>query len=275
MSNWNKEMHVKWIDTVTRWISYRSIEDNPDGLVKSSDELIDWMKNIGFDIETYQDPEAPYRPVIVATKPPEYGNNWIGFFHHYDVEPADEGNWNTNPWEAVLEDGLLYGRGIADNIGPLVQRLIILEEELPDCGLLFVIQGEEEIGSPWAHQIYPELELPEVKMWIDETGYFYKNGDQRILSVGESELLDRVTQRLFLENHSVGRGTRIRNRVMTKAFGENKCPCIAHLLKGTPYLAIGPNDDTVRVHGANEAMDTNLLSLSAAHIQIVFEEAVI
>lgn len=275
MNNWNKEMHEKWIETVTRWVSYRSIEDNPDGLKKCSDELIDWMKNIGFDIETYHDSKAPYRPVIVATKPPEYGNRWIGFFHHYDVEPADEENWKTDPWKAVLADGLLYGRGIADNIGPFVQRLIILEDNLPDCGLLFVIQGEEEIGSPWAHQIYPKLELPEVRMWIDETGYFYKNGDQRILSVGESELLDRITQRLFIENHSVGRGTRIRNRVMTKAFGENKCPCLAHLLKGAPYLAIGPNDDTVRVHGPNEALDTNLLSLSARHLQIAFEEAVI
>lgn len=274
MNDWTENMHTNWLETVTRWIAYRATEDNPEGLTDCSNELIEWMRQIGFTIEKHYDPKASYRPVIVATKPPVVGNKWIGFFHHYDVEPANEDTWDTNPWQAVLEDGLLYGRGIADNIGPFVQRLIMLDENLPDCGLIFVIQGEEEIGSPWAHEIYPKLNLPKVDLWIDETGYFYKNGDQRILSIGESNLMDRITQRLFLENHSAGRGTRIRNRVMTKAFGENKCPCIAHLLKDTPYLAIGPNDDTVRVHGDNEAIDTSLLSLSATHMRIVFEEAI-
>ena len=60
-----------------------------------------------------------------------------------------------------------------------------------DVGLLFVIQGEEEIGSPWAHQVYPTLELPDVDFWIDETGYFFKNGDQRVLYVGQIETIDR------------------------------------------------------------------------------------
>ena len=56
-----------------------------------------------------------------------------------------------------MSDGLLYGRGIADNIGPFTQRLICIEEQIPDVGLLFVIQGEEEIGSPGT-EIYPKLE---------------------------------------------------------------------------------------------------------------------
>ena len=210
MNDWTENMHTNWLETVTRWIAYRATEDNPEGLTNCSNELIEWMRQIGFTIEKHYDPKASYRPVIVATKPPVVGNKWIGFFHHYDVEPANEDTWDTNPWEAVLENGLLYGRGIADNIGPFVQRLIMLDENLPDCGLIFVIQGEEEIGSPWAHEIYPKLNLPKVDLWIDETGYFYKNGDQRVLSIGESNLMDRITQRLFLENHRVGRGTRIR-----------------------------------------------------------------
>ena len=273
MLEWNNAKHTQWIERVSRWISYKCIEDNPEGLKSCSNELINWFDKIGFDVKIFKDPNAPYRPVIVATKPPKTGMNWIGFFHHYDVEPANENAWKTNPWEAVVQEQELFGRGIADNIGPFVQRLIIIQESLPDCGLLFVVQGEEEIGSPWAHEIYPKLNLPKVKIWIDETGYFYKNGDQRILSIGNSELLDRITERLFIENHSNGIGTKIRNRVMTKAFGKNKCPCIAHLLQDTPYLAIGPNDDNVRVHGPNESLDLRLLPLSAKHLQIVFEEA--
>ena len=146
---------------------------------------------------------------------------------------------------------------------------------MPDVGLLFVIQGEEEIGSPWAHEVYQKLSFPEVQLWIEETGYFYKDGDQRILTVGESDLLNRITGRIVEANLVEGRDTKIRNRFLTKVLGEENCPCIVHLLGDTPYLAIGPNDDTTRVHGINEAIDTSLLPICATHLSIVFEEAIL
>ncbi len=272
MNYWTEEMNNKWIDVSSKWIGFKAIEDNPKGLKDASEMVINWMEQIGFEIETYVDDDAPYRPVIVAKKPPIHGNKWIGFFHHYDVEPADDNEWSSDPWNAKMSNGLLFGRGIADNIGPFAQRLICIEEQMPDVGLLFVIQGEEEIGSPWAHEIYPKLELPDVEFWIDETGYFFKNGDQRILYVGQHETIDRINHIISETNLEYGIETKVRNRVMSKAFGENKCPCIAHLQKGKPYLAIGPNDDSIRVHGVDEALNTSLLALSAKHLEIIFQE---
>jgi len=269
---WTEKTHQKWIDVSSKWISYQAIESNPDGLEKASKFLIEWMINIGFEIETYIDKNAPYRPIIVAKKEPKNCEKWIGFFHHYDVEPAVEEDWATNPWKPEIVEGNLVGRGIADNIGPFAQRLLILEDNMPDIGLLFVIQGEEEIGSPWAHQVYPNLVLPEVEFWIDETGYFYNNGDQRILSLGTNETIEYILQRITKHNQKNGIGTKVRNRFMTKAFGENKCPCITHLLKNKPYLAIGPNDDSIRVHGIDEGMKIALLRISAFHLGIIFEE---
>ena len=148
MNYWTEEMNNKWIDVSSKWIGFKAIEDNPKGLKDASEMVINWMEQIGFEIETYVDDDAPYRPVIVAKKPPIHGNKWIGFFHHYDVEPADDNEWSSDPWNAKMSNGLLFGRGIADNIGPFAQRLICIEEQMPDVGLLFVIQGEEEIGSP-------------------------------------------------------------------------------------------------------------------------------
>lgn len=267
-------MHAKWIETVSKWIARKAIEDNPEGLKLMADDLYYWLINMGFNIETHISPDATYRPIFIAKKPPKNSENWIGFFHHYDVEPIHN-EWDTNPWEAVMKDGFLYGRGIADNFGPLAQRIIQIEENMPDVGLLFVIQGEEEIGSPWAHEVYQNLSLPEVKLWIEETGYFYKDGAQRILTVGESELLNRITGRITEANQAGGRNTKIRDRFLTKVLGLENCPCIAHLLGDTPYLAIGPNDDTTRVHGNDEAIDTSLLPICADHLSIVFEEALL
>ena len=91
--------------------------------------------------------------------------------------------------------------------------------------------------------------------------------------MGQHETIDRINHIISETNLEYGIETKVRNRVMSKAFGENKCPCIAHLQKGKPYLAIGPNDDSIRVHGVDEALNTSLLALSAKHLEIIFQEA--
>ena len=81
------------------------------------------------------------------------------------------------------EGNRVFGRGISDNIGPFVQRLLVIEKEPIGNGIVFVIQGEEEIGSPFAQLAYPQLKLPKVSLWVEETGYFYKNGNNRVLII--------------------------------------------------------------------------------------------
>jgi acetylornithine deacetylase/succinyl-diaminopimelate desuccinylase-like protein len=270
IESWNDEMTQKWIETTSRWVSYQATESNTDGLKKFFDELSQWLGDIGFEMEFHIDEDAPYRPVIIAKRPPQEGFPWVGFFQHYDVEPIHS-EWKTDPWNLIQKGERVYGRGIADNIGPLAQRLLLFESMETDVGLLFVIQGEEEIGSPWAHELFAGLQLPEVELWVDETGYFYSNGDQRILVVGEGTLVDSIIENLTSLNSANGRGTKVRSRFMTKAFGLENCPCIAHLLGDSPYLAIGPNDDKTRVHGPNESMDINLLPICSEHLVAVLE----
>lgn len=80
-------------------------------------------------------------------------NRTLLFYNHYDVqppEPLDE--WTHPPFGAEIHDGKLFARGASDNKGDLVARLqaiSILEENggLP-CNIKFLIEGEEEIGSP-------------------------------------------------------------------------------------------------------------------------------
>jgi acetylornithine deacetylase/succinyl-diaminopimelate desuccinylase-like protein len=75
-------------------------------------------------------------------------------YHHYDVQPEDPVDaWHSPPFELTEHDGALYGRGAADDKGELVSRLAALQcyrsrhGELP-LGVKFVVEGEEEIGSP-------------------------------------------------------------------------------------------------------------------------------
>lgn len=76
------------------------------------------------------------------------------FYNHYDVQPPEPlDQWHSPPFAAEIRDGHLYARGAADNKGNLVARLAAVEAwravrgDLP-LDVLFVVEGEEEIGSP-------------------------------------------------------------------------------------------------------------------------------
>jgi hypothetical protein len=131
---------------------------------------------------------------------------------------------------------------------------------------VFILQGEEEIGSPFAMKMYPSLDLPPIDMWVEETGYFYKNGNHRIMAVNVNQQLESVIDEIVKLNTSLGMETKVRVRPMNKAFGNQGCPCLVHLLKNVPYIALGPNDDYSTIHGIDESIDPTKLRPSAQHL---------
>ncbi|MBY0084215.1 M20/M25/M40 family metallo-hydrolase [Brevibacillus brevis] len=98
----------------------------------------------------------------------------ILFYDHYDVQPPEPFHeWNTEPFDPTIIDGKLYARGAADNKGDLVARLTaiqILQQQaggLP-CNIKFLIEGEEEIGSPNLEpylRAYKELFQADACIW--------------------------------------------------------------------------------------------------------------
>jgi acetylornithine deacetylase/succinyl-diaminopimelate desuccinylase-like protein len=75
------------------------------------------------------------------------------FYNHYDVQPAEPlDEWTAPPFDVTRRDGLILGRGVADNKGDLMTRIAALRllravhGGLP-CGVKFVVEGEEEVSS--------------------------------------------------------------------------------------------------------------------------------
>jgi acetylornithine deacetylase/succinyl-diaminopimelate desuccinylase-like protein len=74
------------------------------------------------------------------------------FYNHYDVQPPEPLNeWLSPPFQVTERNEMLFARGIADNKGDLMARItavkLLRESGLP-CDVKFLIEGEEEIGSP-------------------------------------------------------------------------------------------------------------------------------
>lgn len=267
---WDKQKQEACKEISSRMISLKPFEESKDGLNEMKEYVISLFLERGFHIDLIENPDAEYRPVIVANLNLNRSKT-VGFFGHYDVEKVDVDSWSTDPWELTEKGGRWQGRGVADNIVPLVQRILLASQMSEHVNLVFVLQGEEEIGSPFAMKSYPNLKLPKIDLWVEETGYFYKNGDHRIMSLNVNRRLKRVFLALEEMNRSENRGTKVRIRSMNKAFGNQGCPCLVHLLKDIPYIALGPNDDHSKIHGIDESMNPNLLDISARQLMKTME----
>ena len=92
-------------------------------------------------------------PVVYAEKMVDASKPTILVYGHYDVQPADPLElWHTPPFEPTIKNGMIFARGSADDKGQFfmhVKALEIMNQSGPlACNIKFIIEGEEEIGSP-------------------------------------------------------------------------------------------------------------------------------
>jgi acetylornithine deacetylase/succinyl-diaminopimelate desuccinylase-like protein len=72
-------------------------------------------------------------------------------YNHYDVQPADPVElWDSPPFEPSLRGGKLFARGVADNKAQIALRLATIAAfgGEPPVTIRWIIEGEEEVGSP-------------------------------------------------------------------------------------------------------------------------------
>src|ERR1700761_1620473 len=92
-------------------------------------------------------------PVVYGEKLIDPKKPTVLVYGHYDVQPADPLElWHTGPFEPVIKDGKIYARGSADDKGQFYMTVkafetMIRTNTLP-TNVKFIIEGEEEIGSP-------------------------------------------------------------------------------------------------------------------------------
>lgn len=98
--------------------------------------------------------ETGGHPCVIGDTGPAGNAPTVLIYGHYDVQPTgDEKLWHSPPFEPTIRDGQIYARGSADDKGQVLTHLLAVEAWKKAAGKLpirlkFMIEGEEEIGSP-------------------------------------------------------------------------------------------------------------------------------
>jgi len=141
----------EYIQEVSRLCAQPSISARKEGVLECAELVIQILQQHGFQVQKY---ETPGSPVIVG-RAGGRSERTLMFYNHYDVQPPEPLDvWTTPPFQPTIRDGALYARGAKDDKGEFIARLAAVDAvraanggELP-CNVIFVVEGEEEIGSP-------------------------------------------------------------------------------------------------------------------------------
>lgn len=109
------------------------------------------LKVLGFQTEIW---ETPGQPSLFAERIENPKLPTLLVYGHLDVQPVDPlDKWKKPPFEPWVQGNKLFGRGSADDKGQVMihvkacEGLIKKEGRLP-VNVKFIIEGEEEVGSP-------------------------------------------------------------------------------------------------------------------------------
>jgi acetylornithine deacetylase/succinyl-diaminopimelate desuccinylase-like protein len=136
---------------VMDYVHHPSISAQNIGISEVARLLVGMLKEIGLEAETI--PTAGH-PIVLGRWDKKPGAPTVLLYGHYDVQPPDPLDaWLSPPFEPTVRDGRIYARGIGDNKGQHFAQLLAIESHLKvhgdlPCNVIFLLEGEEEIGSP-------------------------------------------------------------------------------------------------------------------------------
>jgi acetylornithine deacetylase/succinyl-diaminopimelate desuccinylase-like protein len=147
----HKERFLEELFDLIRIPSISSISENRPEMDRAAEYWVKILTQAGVDrAEIF---ETPGNPVVFAEKIIDPEKPTILVYAHMDVMPVDPlDQWKTNPFEPVIEDGRIWARGANDDKGQSFMHAkafeYLVKTETLKNNVKFLIEGEEEIGSP-------------------------------------------------------------------------------------------------------------------------------
>ncbi|MGY3387489.1 acetylornithine deacetylase/succinyl-diaminopimelate desuccinylase-like protein [Bradyrhizobium sp. USDA 3311] len=152
----NKEAFVS---RLIEYLRHPSISAHNVGIREVAELLVGMLSQLGFEARTIN---TSGHPMVVGRWERAPGAPTVLLYGHYDVQPPDPiEEWISPPFEPTVRDGRIYARGVEDNKGQHFAQLLAIESFLAvhgglPCNVSFLLEGEEEIGSPHIEEFVRE-----------------------------------------------------------------------------------------------------------------------
>ena len=143
------------LDELIEFVSIPSVSTDPEKkteMQRAAQWVANQMHSLGFENVKIL-PTARHPVVYGESLKARSDKPTVLIYGHYDVQPAEPLElWGTPPFEPTQQGENLYGRGASDMKGQVVASFKAVEAyahtgDLP-INVKFIIEGEEEIGSP-------------------------------------------------------------------------------------------------------------------------------
>jgi len=166
-----------------------------EGEIKKAEWFQNRLESLGFEVERCdaEDERVPsgIRPNLIVRYGTGKDRLWI--LSHLDVVPAgDLKEWPCDPFNPVVKDGKVYGRGVEDNGQACIASLFALRA-LKDCGveptrqLILTWVADEEVGSYYGAQHLIREGLVRKGDWVVAPDWGVPKGNE--VEIAEKNLL--------------------------------------------------------------------------------------
>ena len=135
----------------------RIVTVNPPGNeIYLARELVAILGAAGIEVQLFE--PSPGRATVVGRLRGTGRQAPVLLIAHMDVVGVEADKWTVDPFEGVIRDGYLYGRGAIDDKGMLAANLeavLLLKRHVVDAGLplardvIFLATSDEETGGEW------------------------------------------------------------------------------------------------------------------------------
>ena len=141
------------VETLLQFLRFPSVStqrEHAADLLACAGWLRNTLESMGFEASMH--PTAGH-PIVIGRSAPRTGVPTVMIYGHYDVQPPEPlEEWLTPPFEPVIREGRIFARGSTDNKGQILAHVLGLGEilsrgELLPANIVFLIEGEEEVGS--------------------------------------------------------------------------------------------------------------------------------
>ena len=147
----HKDRFIDELFGLLRIPSISSDSSHRDDMYAAAEYWKQVLLNAGAD--TAEVMKTDGHPVVVGQKMIDPSKPTVMVYAHMDVMPVEPLElWKTQPFEPVIADGKIWGRGADDDKGQSFMQAkafeYLVKTNQLNCNVKFLIEGEEEIGSP-------------------------------------------------------------------------------------------------------------------------------